>query len=115
LDIIGTYLTSSSVAPLNKEYIEIDTPLWFVNFLHPRKISKRPHSTYIYFGEDTRATAIYLPIYVGSVPTELLDEFDSKLKESFRRIVAEGIDMQRMAMVINRDERQVREYFVMWA
>ncbi|KAF8216136.1 Metalloenzyme, LuxS/M16 peptidase-like protein [Mycena galopus ATCC 62051] len=92
LDMIGTYLTSSAVAPLNKEYIEIDTPM----------------CTYIYFGEDIRATAIYLPIYVGSVPTELLDEFDSKLKASLRRIVAEGIDMERMAMVINRDERQLR-------
>ncbi|KAF7347762.1 hypothetical protein MVEN_01533700 [Mycena venus] len=90
LDIIGTYLTSSAVAPLNKEYIEIDSPM----------------CTYIYFGEDTRVTAIYLPIYVGSVPTELLDEFDSKLKASLRRIVSEGIDMERMAMVINRDERQ---------
>ncbi|KAJ6519911.1 Metalloenzyme, LuxS/M16 peptidase-like protein [Mycena sanguinolenta] len=92
LDIIGSYLTSSTVAPLNKEYIEIDSPM----------------CTYIYFGEDIRATALYLPIYVGSVPTELLDEFDSKLKASLRRLVAEGIDMERMAMVINRDERQLR-------
>ncbi|KAJ6575205.1 Metalloenzyme, LuxS/M16 peptidase-like protein [Mycena capillaripes] len=92
LDILGIYLTSSSVAPLNKEYIEIDSPM----------------CTYIYFGEDTRATALYLPIYVGSVPTELLDDFDSKLKASLQRIVSEGIDMERMAMVINRDERQLR-------
>lgn len=67
-------------------------------------------STYIYFAEDTRATALYLPIYVGSVPTEHLDDFDSKLKASLRRIVSEGIDMERMAMVINRDERQVRKF-----
>ncbi|KAK7064154.1 Metalloenzyme, LuxS/M16 peptidase-like protein [Favolaschia claudopus] len=92
LDIIGTYLTSSAVAPLNKEFIEIDSPM----------------CTYIYFAEETRATAIYLPIYVGSVPTELLDEFDGKLKASLRRIIAEGIDMERMTMVINRDERQLR-------
>ncbi|KAJ7619113.1 Metalloenzyme, LuxS/M16 peptidase-like protein [Mycena polygramma] len=85
LDIIGTYLTSSSVAPLNKEYIEIDTPLW---------IRGPP--------------PVYLPIYIGSIPTELLNDFDNKLKASLRRIVAEGIDMERMAMVINRDERQLR-------
>ena len=30
LDIIGTYLTSSAVAPLNKEFIEIESPLWSV-------------------------------------------------------------------------------------
>jgi len=28
LDILATYLTSSPVAPLNKEYIEIESPLW---------------------------------------------------------------------------------------
>jgi hypothetical protein len=29
LDMLGLYLTSSTVAPLNKEYIEIDSPLWY--------------------------------------------------------------------------------------
>ena len=32
LDVIGTYLTSSPVAPLNKEYVEIESPLWSVGF-----------------------------------------------------------------------------------
>lgn len=31
LDILGTYLTSSAVAPLNKEFIEIESPLWSVH------------------------------------------------------------------------------------
>ena len=48
-----------------------------------------------------------LPVYVGSVPTEHLQDFDSKLKESLRKIARDGFDMERMAMVINRDERQV--------
>jgi Zn-dependent M16 (insulinase) family peptidase len=30
LDILGTYLTSSAVAPLNKEFVEIESPLWQV-------------------------------------------------------------------------------------
>ena len=35
LDILGTYLTSGPVAPLNKEYVEIENPLWFVhNSIH---------------------------------------------------------------------------------
>ncbi|KAG5654101.1 hypothetical protein H0H81_007515 [Sphagnurus paluster] len=92
IDILGTYLTSSAVAPLNKEYIETESPL----------------CSYIYFGEDTCATRIDLPIYIGSVPAEHLDNFDGKLKESFKRIVSEGLDMERMAMVINREERQLR-------
>ena len=48
-----------------------------------------------------------LPVYIGSVPSEYLDTFDARLSASFRHIVTEGIDMARMSMVINRDERQV--------
>ncbi|KIJ68351.1 hypothetical protein HYDPIDRAFT_106537 [Hydnomerulius pinastri MD-312] len=92
LDILSTYLTSSPVAPLNKEYVEIEHPL----------------CSYIYFSEDTRATMVDLPIYIGSIPAENLDNFDEKLTASFRRIAEEGIDMARMSMVINRDERQLR-------
>ena len=64
-------------------------------------------STFIYLGEEARATFSDLMIYVGSVPTEHLDTFDTKLHESFRRIVGEGILMDRMSMVIDREERQV--------
>jgi hypothetical protein len=46
-------------------------------------------------------------IYVGSVPVEHLDTFDGKLHESFRRIVREGMHMDRMLMVIDREKRQV--------
>ncbi|TFK77013.1 hypothetical protein BDN72DRAFT_830184 [Pluteus cervinus] len=92
LDIIGTYLTSSAVAPLNKEYVETESPL----------------CTYIYFSEDTRATYVDLPIYVGSVPIKNLPSFDGKLKASLQNIVDAGIDMKRMKMVIDRDERQLR-------
>ena len=49
---------------------------------------------------------------VGSVPTELLDSFDVRLKESLKRIVANGINMKRMSMVVDRDERQVRPHSV---
>lgn len=70
-----------------------------------------PCSTYIYFSEDVRATLVDLPIYIGSIPTEHIDTFDQTLKDSLRRIVKEGIDMSRMAMVINRDERQVALLF----
>lgn len=48
-----------------------------------------------------------LTVYVGSVPTEHLDTFDTKLKASFERLVKEGLDMDRMKMVISREERQV--------
>lgn len=64
-------------------------------------------STYIYLGAENRATLSDLLIYVGSVPTEHLDTFDTKLHESFRRIIKDGVDLNRMKMVIDRDERQV--------
>ncbi|KAG6845767.1 hypothetical protein H0H87_003821 [Tephrocybe sp. NHM501043] len=92
IEMLGNYLTSSTVAPLNKEYVEIEQPL----------------CGYFYFGEDTRATRVDLPVYIGSVPTEHLDTFDAKLKESLQRIVKEGIDMERMTMILNREERQLR-------
>ncbi|KAF9044800.1 hypothetical protein BDZ89DRAFT_1191615 [Hymenopellis radicata] len=92
LDMLSTYLTSSPVAPLNKEYVEVENPL----------------CTYIYFYQESRANHVELPIYVGSVPTEHLADFDQKLKSSLQKIVEAGIDMDRMQMLINRDERQLR-------
>ena len=73
--------------------------------VHPRHVCF--YSSYIHFAEDTRATHVNLPIYIASVPMEHLDTFSEKLKASLQRIVDDGIDMQRMARVINRDERQV--------
>ncbi|KAH9982380.1 Metalloenzyme, LuxS/M16 peptidase-like protein [Lactifluus volemus] len=92
IEVLGSYLTSSATAPLNKEFIEIESPL----------------CTFIYVGEESRATLSDLMIYVGSVPTEHLNTFDVKLHESFRRIVREGIHVDRMSMVIDREERQFR-------
>ena len=33
LGILFVYLTSSPVAPLNKEYVEVEAPLWYGSFL----------------------------------------------------------------------------------
>ena len=65
-------------------------------------------STYIYFYEDERVTSSDLAIYVGSVPVEHLASFPEKLRASLARVAEDGLDMERMAMVINRDERQLR-------
>ena len=69
-------------------------------------------STYIYIGSELRATLTDLMIYVVSVPTEHLDTFDAKLRESFRRIVKEGVDLNRMKIMLDRDERQVFFRFI---
>ena len=65
-------------------------------------------SAYIYFYEVERATNDNLAIYVGTVPVEQLASFPDRLRASLARIADEGFDMERMAMVINRDERQFR-------
>jgi Zn-dependent M16 (insulinase) family peptidase len=107
LDLLGTYLTSSSAAPLNKEYIEVEAPLWYDYFASNSASLLTRTSAYIYFAEDTRATRVYLPIYIGSVPTDSLDGFYARFRSSLQRIVDAGLDMSRMLMIINRDERQV--------
>lgn len=89
---LGTYLTSSGTAPLNKEYIEIKSPL----------------CTRIFFEYPMRATREDLMLFVESAPTEHLATFDSKLQESFKRIASEGIDLGRMRRLIDREERQNR-------
>ncbi|KAG9001081.1 hypothetical protein FRB93_012461 [Tulasnella sp. JGI-2019a] len=89
LDLLALYLTDSPVAPLTKEYVEIPAPL----------------CTYIYFNENTRASFTALEVYFGSVPTEHLDGLGEKFKASLEKIVSdkEGIDMERMKMIIKRD------------
>jgi Zn-dependent M16 (insulinase) family peptidase len=82
-----------------------------VNFTYRasvRQVITHLPSTYIYFYEDERATRGDLAIYVGSVPVEHLTSFPDRLRTSLARIAEEGLDMERMAMVINRDERQLR-------
>jgi hypothetical protein len=86
-----------------------------VRFAQLRKLrvySSQVGSTYIIFDISDRASQADLCIYIGSVPTEHLDTFDDRLKDSLKRIVKEGIDMDRMSRVINRDERQVICVFV---
>ena len=47
-------------------------------------------------------------VYLGSVPTEHLDTLDLKLRKSLEKIVADGLDMERMAIVLKRDRLKVR-------
>ena len=47
-------------------------------------------------------------VYADGIPVEHLTSFSDRLRSSLARIAEEGLDMERMAMVINRDERQRR-------
>ena len=72
------------------------------------RVLRHPPSTHISFYGDDKATRGDLAIYVRSVPVEHLPSFPGKLRASLARIAEEGMDMGRMAMVISRDERQLR-------
>lgn len=91
IDILGTYLTDTAVAPLTKEYVEIPNPL----------------CTYVGFYENSRASFIELAVYFGSVPTEHIDGLAAKFKKSLQRIIEEGFDMQRMKLVLKKDRLKV--------
>ena len=84
----GAFCVRSSITPLND-------------------ISRTFCSTYISLDTSgVYATAIDLMLYISAVPTEHLEAFDSRLRESLTRIADEGFDMDRMALLLARDEQQ---------
>ena len=109
LNMLATYLTSSSAAPLNKEYVDIEKPMWYVRNSDICCLGLTiPRSTHISINTSSvYATAIDLVVNIGAVPTEHLEKFDERLRASFARIADEGLDMTRMATLLVLDERQV--------
>ncbi|KAG9076542.1 hypothetical protein FS749_011635, partial [Ceratobasidium sp. UAMH 11750] len=92
MELLGLYLTDSPVSPLTKEYVETANPL----------------CTYIYCDSEERATFTTQNIYFGSVPTDQLDELHGKVIKSLKKIVADGIDMERIRLVIKRDKLKLK-------
>ncbi|GJJ09486.1 hypothetical protein Clacol_003709 [Clathrus columnatus] len=90
VEILASYLTSSPVAPLNKEFIETSTPL----------------CTDISIVENPRVKFCDLDIYASSVPTDRLSEFDVRLRKTLKEIADKSVDMVRMQLVIDRERRQ---------
>ncbi|KAK0569478.1 hypothetical protein OC861_000851 [Tilletia horrida] len=91
LDTLSTYLTDSAVSLLSKAFIERDDPL----------------CTNIYFGSNDRAGKVTTFAYLSSVPTQALDDLDVKLVEVLQKHIDEGIDMDRMKTVLDRDRLQL--------
>ncbi|PWN49324.1 hypothetical protein IE53DRAFT_388475 [Violaceomyces palustris] len=87
ISILGTYLTDSAVSAIQKAFIERDDPL----------------CTDVYMGTTDKAGRCTVVAYFSSVPTSQLDKLDEQLVELLEKVATEGIDMQRMAMVIKRD------------
>lgn len=65
----------------------------------------RPEQLDIYTA--TRVKTNELTIYLADVPSEHLESIDGLVKKALKRIGEEGIDMERMGMVIRREKRQV--------
>lgn len=47
-------------------------------------------------------------MYFGSVPIAEVDGIDKKFKASLERIVKEGVDMERIALVLKKERLKVR-------
>ncbi|KAN0061466.1 hypothetical protein ACQY0O_006313 [Thecaphora frezii] len=88
IQLLGTYLSDSPVSAIQKEFVERDDPLF----------------TDVYMSSTEKAGADTLYAYFSSVPTERLDEVDGLVVELLERVAREGIDMERMSMLIKRDK-----------
>ncbi|POY70063.1 hypothetical protein BMF94_6950 [Rhodotorula taiwanensis] len=92
LEVLGVYLTDSAVSPLSKEFIEIDEPAC---------------TDISFYASSENPTVICA--YLASVPIEELDELSARLRHTLGRIADDGIDMQRMASVLERQKLQLYE------
>lgn len=91
VNVLSTYLTDSPVSAIQKAFVERDDPL----------------CTDAYIGSTDKAGASTLSAYFSSVPSEQLDKLDIQLIDLLSGIVKDGIDMERMHMVIKRDKLKV--------
>lgn len=93
--VLTTYLTDSPIAPLNKAFVEIPEPF----------------CTSIDLYTSNRVAVNELAFYLSDVPTEHLDGMSAKLRKVLTGIVDEGVDMERMGMVLRREKRQTLHNF----
>lgn len=89
--VLTTYLTDSPIAPLNKAFVEIPEPF----------------CTSIDLYTATRHPVNEMTLYISDVPVEHLDAISGLVRAELRQIADKGVDMDRMAMVLRRERRQV--------
>lgn len=93
LGVLNAYLSDSAISPLQKELIEVDEP-W---------------ATSLGFASTDYSTSV-LQLALSSVPTPKLDQVEEAVKNILRRTLKAGIDMERMTMILNREQRKVRKH-----
>lgn len=90
IDILGSYLTYSATAPLQKEFIEI----------------VEPYATSVYLYGEARVNSGENVVVFSDVPTKHLNELPQLFFDKLKKIVnEEGIDMTRMASILRREKR----------
>ena len=89
LDVLGEYLSDSEISTLAQEFIEIEDPV----------------ATSISFYINYQLPSI-LTIYFESVPVEFLDSLELRLFDALREVVKDGIDMDRMLTVVEREKNR---------
>lgn len=92
IGILGSYLTDSTASPLQKAFVDIPEPL----------------ATSIGIYTSDRATKAEMTLYISDVPAEELEMIGDKVKDVLTSIVKnDGIDMERMGLVLRRDKRKM--------
>jgi Zn-dependent M16 (insulinase) family peptidase len=92
IKLIGNYLTQSATAPLQKEFIEIP----------------KPYTTAIGIYSDDKVNQNELQMAMFDVPTKHLNDIADLIRAKLTKIVKEeGIDMERMGLIMRRDKRKL--------
>ncbi|GFZ50626.1 hypothetical protein JCM24511_08384 [Saitozyma sp. JCM 24511] len=95
VQILGDYLTHSATAPLQKAFVEIP----------------KPYCTGISFHTEDRVNHNELSVTAWDVPTKHLEALGKMLVDKMRAIAQdEGIDMERLGLVLRRSKRKLLEY-----
>ncbi|EIW67501.1 hypothetical protein TREMEDRAFT_33585 [Tremella mesenterica DSM 1558] len=95
LKILGSYLTLTATAPLQKEFIEIS----------------KPYASYIGVSSEDRVNKNEISMYISDVPTKHLEELPKLILEKLRKIAEEeGVDEERMKLVLRQDKRKLLDH-----
>lgn len=95
LKLVGNYLTQSATAPLQKEFIEIP----------------KPYTTSIGIYSEDKVNKNELQMAMFDVPTKHLNDIADLVRGKLAKIVkTEGIDMDRMGLILRRDKRKLLNY-----
>jgi Zn-dependent M16 (insulinase) family peptidase len=89
IDVIGEYLSDSAISILSQTFIEIEDPV----------------ATNISFHTNYQLRSV-LSIYFESVPVEHLDTLETSLLDVLRKVVKNGIDMDRMSTIVENERNR---------